>query len=727
MASAKRSWLLQEFSAHTTALTTAALGKKSGRVMATGGEDGHVNLWAVGNPQYIMKFTGHSSSIEALSFNGTEELVCAGSRSGQLRIWNISEGKVTRNLTGHKAGVSCLDFHSIGEFVASGSLDHKVKMWDYRRKGCIFTYTGHEGAINALQFSPDGRWMTSGSDDGTCKIWDLTAGKLLHQFQDHGAPITCLQFHPNELLMATGGRDKTVKVYDVEQFEIVSSSKPQASAVLKVVFSESGHCLFSISQDMCHAYLWEPEPRTTDSFMVKWGRPDDVVISNRQLISATFSQNLVSNYVVDLTQVRTAAFEIPNSALPFQPPPTAVSPFSRPSHVTHRPPTSCATNAVKSENKNDKKDRMPVPPAESQVNQNNNFNIGEDRPLQVDEKEVFNPKSTLTRSPSGGRPTSISVNKPEHYNRNVKPTPSPHQASNILPHLTPEPASKNDKFQPEKDQPSKSVATNSTPSQPVRLNYGRVSPIEDVPTRDQNIPEKLEKKRSSPDTFVSSNNNVSVNPLEESRLSTIVPAQREDPVGLDMNAFLPAKKEPIIGKTEENITDTEAVATIKRGFESMRLVLTARHKNLEIVRAMWTGGDVMTSMNTAIRMKDQALLVDMLSVLNSKTSLWNLDLCQVMLPEIHDLLSSKYETYVTAACGALKIVLRNFGPLIKSNISAPPNSAVDLSREERYKKCFSCHESVVQIRTIIEKKIQQPGKAGSNFRELNILISSTLD
>lgn len=47
-------------------------------------------------------------------------------------------------------------------------------------------------------------------------------------------------------------------------------------------------------------------------------------------------------------------------------------------------------------------------------------------------------------------------------------------------------------------------------------------------------------------------------------------------------------------------------------------------------------------------------------------------------------------SYVTAACEALKIILRNFGPVIKSNLTAPPSQGVDISREERYLSLFQC-------------------------------------
>lgn len=723
MGSSKRSWLLQEFSAHNVGLSASALGKKSGRVMATGGEDGQVNLWAVGKPSCVMKFTGHTSAVEALTFNSSEELVCAGSRSGQLRIWNIAEGKVTRYLSGHKAAVTCVDFLSLGEFVASGSLDHKVKMWDCRRRGCIFSYTGHEGAINALQFSPDGRWISSSSDDGVCKIWDLSTGKLLHQFSDHGAPVTSLQFHPNELLLATGGKDKTLKVYDVEQFKMVSSSKPQASAVHKVIFSESGHCVYAISQDMCHAYVWEPQPRNTDSLMVKWGRPSDVVVSAKQLISTSINHNIVANHIIDLTQVKTSPFELPNTVHPFEPPAT-LTPFTPADSVTQRPQST--SNAIPVSSKT--RDAPNTKPAVKPEIKFNNHNIQS----SINPDDIFNPKNTLTRSPESRKPASISLAHHEPRVQHFKPSPStPHQATNILPHLTPDqpvpekippPISRKDSPPDPPKQPAPTPATSKTSvdEPPYSAN--------EVPTRDRpDADDNLEQKTPKEDVVKPADPQSASTSLDDTRLSTIVPSNREDAVGLDMNAFLPPKKEPIFTMEKKSLSDEEAISNISRGFDSMRIVLMARHKNLEVVRAMWTGGDVMTAMNTAVRMKDQALLVDLFTVLNLKKSLWSLDLCQILLPEILDLITSKYETYVTAACGALKVVLQTFGQVIKSNVTAYPSVGVDISREERYKKCRSCNEIILQIRPIVESKLQTPGKIGTSFRELNILVGSIFD
>ena len=40
--------------------------------------------------------------------------------------------------------------------------------------------------------------------------------------------------------------------------------------------------------------------------------------------------------------------------------------------------------------------------------------------------------------------------------------------------------------------------------------------------------------------------------------------------------------------------------------------------------------------------------------------------------------------YITVGCDAMKLILKNFGSVIKSNIDSGVTHGVDISREERY-------------------------------------------
>uniref|UniRef100_A0A7M5V3L1 Katanin p80 WD40 repeat-containing subunit B1 n=1 Tax=Clytia hemisphaerica TaxID=252671 RepID=A0A7M5V3L1_9CNID len=304
--SSKRSWKLQEFVAHSSNVTCLSIGPSSGRVMVTGGEDKKVNMWAIGKPNVILSLSGHTTPIECVQFNNSEELVCAGSSSGALKIWDLDSAKVVRTLTGHKANIKSLDFHPYGEFIASGSMDTTVRLWDIRRKGCIVSYKGHTNTVNHLRFSPDGRWVISAGEDGIVKLWDLNAGKLLADFILHTGPVNCVEFHPREFLIATGSSDRTVKYWDLETFGLISSSDLEASPVRTVCFHPEGVCLFSGGQDSLRAHLWEPSV-CFDSQTLGWGKITDMAFSSNQLIGASYQATNVSVWVSSMNNIETMA------------------------------------------------------------------------------------------------------------------------------------------------------------------------------------------------------------------------------------------------------------------------------------------------------------------------------------------------------------------------------------------------------------------------------------
>ena len=70
---------LQEFVAHSSDVTCLQIGRKSGQVLVTGGEDKMVNMWRLGKHTNIMSLSGHSSAIESVAFDPHEEVVAAGS------------------------------------------------------------------------------------------------------------------------------------------------------------------------------------------------------------------------------------------------------------------------------------------------------------------------------------------------------------------------------------------------------------------------------------------------------------------------------------------------------------------------------------------------------------------------------------------------------------------------------------------------------------------------
>lgn len=100
----KTAWKLQEIVAHASNVSSLVLGKASGRLLATGGDDCRVNLWSINKPNCIMSLTGHTSPVESVRLNTPEELIVAGSQSGSIRVWDLEAAKTL----GHQEERLCL-------------------------------------------------------------------------------------------------------------------------------------------------------------------------------------------------------------------------------------------------------------------------------------------------------------------------------------------------------------------------------------------------------------------------------------------------------------------------------------------------------------------------------------------------------------------------------------------------------------------------------------------
>uniref|UniRef100_A0AAZ3R5C7 Katanin p80 WD40 repeat-containing subunit B1 n=1 Tax=Oncorhynchus tshawytscha TaxID=74940 RepID=A0AAZ3R5C7_ONCTS len=385
----KTSWRLQEIVAHSSNVVCLALGKNSGRLLATGGEDCRVNIWAVSKPNCIMVQTK------------VRRVGCGDvSTRNVISIFFAIFIPVLRTLMGHKANICSLDFHPFGEYLASGSMDTNIKLWDVRRKGCVFRYKGHTQAVRCLAFSPDGKWLASASDDSTIKLWDLTAGKMITEFTAHTGAINIIQFHPNEYLLASGSSDRTIKLWDLEKFKMIGSSEGEMGPVRCLAFNLDGCCLYSGAVDSLRVYGWEPN-RCFDVVPVGWGKVADLAICNHQLIGVSYNLTNVSSYVVDLTRVKKSGSVI-QGVIQDDQPLTEPSPKGSTLRRNYdRPLTTCSTQRVKQSSESDR--RSPEGERRSPSSEDEKESSAEIRNPE-DYKEIFQPKSAISRTPPKSEP-----------------------------------------------------------------------------------------------------------------------------------------------------------------------------------------------------------------------------------------------------------------------------------------------------------------------------------
>ncbi|CAL5430125.1 unnamed protein product [Camellia sinensis] len=799
MTTTKRAYKLQEFVAHASSVNCLKIGRKSSRVLVTGGEDHKVNLWAIGKPNAILSLSGHSSGIDSVSFDSAEVLVAAGAASGTIKLWDLEEAKIVRTLTGHRSNCISLDFHPFGEFFASGSLDTNLKIWDIRRKGCIHTYKGHTRGVNAIRFTPDGRWVVSGGEDHSVKLWDLTAGKLLHDFKYHEGQIQCIDFHPHEFLLATGSADRTVKFWDLETFELIGSAGPETTGVRCMAFNPDGRTLLCGLHESLKVVSWEPI-RCHDAVDVGWSRLSDLNIHEGKLLGCSYNQSCVGVWVVDLSRIE--PYAIGNvTRLKGHPEPKSDSSGNVPI-LTENNAKLCSGRLAISQNSD---------PVSKETKSLGRLSVSQNSDPITKEKESKSFASTgsvpgtpqRVISNTGPKTTpisSISVPGAATLKRgtgkvHLTANPSFFNGSDVIPVVVPR---NNGRFEQAAESRKEGVAGRMMPlsMQSKTSDFLKLSNIRDdldrpiasdhsemdgfkttelsgvanrnvfpaVKSSDAGIPEgemnvKVDRRIVSgrvgmnlmPEPLASFQNDsyetrahkgnrdvCSTEGQKGGRTRSLVAnwekserySYYEAPASSNLSGTVPVvsmlqpnARGPISPEKETlPVSDKDAIVEIMEQHDHFVGSMQSRLGRLQMVHKYWERHDVRGAIGAMEKMADHAVLADVISFLTEKPDIITLDICTYLLPLLAGLLESNMDRHQGLSLEMLLKLVRVFGSVIYSTLSASSSVGVDIEAEQRQERCNLCFIELEKVKRCLPLLCRRGGSIAKSAQELNLAL-----
>ena len=193
-AAMRRSYKLQEFTAHASSVNCLKIGRKSSGVLVTGGDDKKVNIWAIGKPNAILSLTGHQSPVTCVTFDGAEEIVAAGAAGGTVKLWDLEEAKVV-----HTHPINALEFHPNEFLMATSSMDRTCRFWDLETFEQVDAVGPEALPSKAVLFDESGSHMLSATQDGM-RVYAWEPVQML-DFVDVGwSKISDLSLHENKLI-----------------------------------------------------------------------------------------------------------------------------------------------------------------------------------------------------------------------------------------------------------------------------------------------------------------------------------------------------------------------------------------------------------------------------------------------------------------------------------------------------------------------------------------------
>lgn len=155
---------------------------KSESALITGGEDGGVTLWTLGNQPQPQVQEIHQANVTAIAATprGLASTIATGDDNGVIGIWRADAKKPIIKLMQHRGPISSLDLSDDGRWLAAASHDGDVTLWDLSGDEALMTrLSGNAGPANYIAIDKDNRWIAAGHSEGIVMLWDLRHAKML--------------------------------------------------------------------------------------------------------------------------------------------------------------------------------------------------------------------------------------------------------------------------------------------------------------------------------------------------------------------------------------------------------------------------------------------------------------------------------------------------------------------------------------------------------------------
>jgi WD40 repeat protein len=279
-------------------------------VVVTAGTDGTAREWNARTGRQLLTLVGHSGSVSAVAFSGTE--ILTASSDGTARIWG-SEPIEQRGLLPGPSGqqiITAAFSPASPRIVATANGNGTVSIWNtsnqkapikvlpvpgaasaqFSTNGSLLATAGHEQVriwamsnlgrpakvldtskcpksngnaptLDGATFNDDGNLVVTADADGSACAWNISNGDLVQAFTEpasagggglgvRGSAMRWAVFSPDGKQVLTASSDGTARLWDVgsgRQHQVFS--EPTGNAINDAWFSPSGTQIVTASND----------------------------------------------------------------------------------------------------------------------------------------------------------------------------------------------------------------------------------------------------------------------------------------------------------------------------------------------------------------------------------------------------------------------------------------------------------------------------------------------
>ncbi|XP_003387860.1 PREDICTED: WD repeat-containing protein 37-like [Amphimedon queenslandica] len=285
---------VSSFNGHKDGVWHVSFTRNGGQaILGSASADTTASLWDVNAGTMLLKYTGHTGSVNCITFHPMDQIACTASGDGTAHVWkttvtalgkqhmkhdssgedrggysddemlDIDSNSVATlktpllTLAGHTGPVMACDWMSEGDQLVTASWDHSACLWDTHTGTTVHTLRGHDQELTHVCTHPTQNLVVTSSRDTTFRLWDFRAPPIhsVNVFQGHSKAVTSAAFSLSDDVVSASD-DHTVKIWDLHNMRYPVASIRLDCGINRISVSHD-HQALAVPMDNSHIRLYD--------------------------------------------------------------------------------------------------------------------------------------------------------------------------------------------------------------------------------------------------------------------------------------------------------------------------------------------------------------------------------------------------------------------------------------------------------------------------------------
>jgi WD40 repeat protein len=263
-------------------LVSSLVGAPNSKRLATGQEDGSIQIWEIVSGQLLETIRGHQGIVSDLKWSPVDDRVVSADGSGSVRIWNMAYSTAWRLYPPQAARggdwtIQGANWSSDGRYLSMAGGDPfgatdppSFSIWDVSENKLLMENLGDKLNFMGLEahFSPDNKTILylgfpafpDFSGLATAYVFDAQTGEIIKTFTPGGDNlIRSAAWSPDGIQIATGLFNNQIVIWDYKTGKQVAKlvhSNNESMFINNVEWSPDGS-KFAGASDESSAGVWD--------------------------------------------------------------------------------------------------------------------------------------------------------------------------------------------------------------------------------------------------------------------------------------------------------------------------------------------------------------------------------------------------------------------------------------------------------------------------------------